>query len=487
MILITSLILLLIVFVAAQARNLNLPIIIIALGVGIFFGSDVTNIIYFDDANLAQKLANIALIFILFAGGYGTKSEHLKPVIRPTMLLATIGVLLTAGITATVFCFLTGWPFMRALLLSTIISSTDAAAVFSILRSRTISNKKVSSIAEIESAANDPAAIISTTFVITLIIGAGLSPTWTILSFSWQLIAGIGFGVGIGIFGGFMLHKIKNIDIGYYYVFLIGMILLSFGLADLCKASGMLSAFFAGYVMGNKKLPFKSGISSFTETLAFIANIGLFVLLGLLVFPKKFSAVWSLGVMIFLIVSFISRPIAVFLCTLFTKLSLKEKLFLSWSGIRGSVPIVLATYPAAAGIDPQHQLFNIVFFAVTLSIFFQGTTIGKLADFFKFSMKPRKKAKQTMELVTLHETNYELIELFIDNETYQGKCHISELHLPKGTTITMVNRNDTVIAPAGATIIYPGDTLSVLTSREKIEEVSANIFKKFKLKNSKKN
>lgn len=476
----TSLILILIVFIATLSRKFNLPIIAIALAIGIFFGSDVTNIIYFDDAHLTQRLANFALIFILFAGGYGTKSENLKPVINPTIILATIGVLLTAGLTAIVFSLITGWTFVKSLLLSTIISSTDAAAVFSILRSRAINNKKISSITEIESAANDPAAIISTTFIIALIVGTGLNPALTIISFVWQLVAGVGIGILIGILGALILDKIRNIDTGYYYVFLIGLILFSYSFADLLRASGMLSAFFAGYIMGNKKLPFKNGISSFTETLSFIANIALFVLLGLLVFPKQFSAVWGLGVIIFLIISFFSRPLTVFLCTLFTKLTLKEKLFLSWSGIRGAVPIVLATYPIAAGIDKQHQIFNIVFFAVTLSVFIQGTTIGKFADILKFSMKPKAKPKQTMELVTFHETNYELIEIFIDNDLYKGKCKVSDLLLPKGTTITMLNRNNKVIAPAGSTVIYPGDILSVLVNHDEIENVTARIFSKFK-------
>ncbi len=479
MLLIISLILLLIVFISAQVRKFNLPIIIIALAVGVFFGSDVTNLIYFDNAQLTQKIANIALIFILFAGGYGTKRENLKPVLRPTLLLATFGVLLTAGITSVIFCYLTGWPFLYSLLLSSIISSTDAAAVFSILRSRTISNKKISSMTEIESAANDPAAIISTTMIMSLVVGTGLNPSLTILLFSWQLIGGIIFGFLIGTAGVFIFDKIRNIDISYYYVFLIGLILFSFSITDFFQASGILATFFTGYVLGNKKLPFKSGLSSFADTLSFIANLALFVLLGLLVFPKQFSEVWFLGIVIFSIISFISRPLAVFACTLFTKISLKERLFLSWSGIKGAVPIVLATYPAAAGLDPQHKIFNIVFFTVTLSILFQGTTIGKLADLFKFSMKPKKKAKQTMELVTIHDTNYELIELFIDNEIYSGKCKIAQLSLPKGTTITMVNRNDTVIAPSGATYIYPGDTLSVLTSREKIEEITLKILRNF--------
>lgn len=482
LLLIVSLILISIVFIATLSRRFNLPIIVIALAIGIFFGSDVTNIIYFDNAQLAQKLANIALIFILFAGGFGTKSENLKPVINPTVLLATGGILLTAFLTAIPFCLLTGWSFMRSLLLSTIISSTDAAAVFSILRSRTISNKRISSIVEIESAANDPAAIITTMFIISLIIGSELSPFLTVASFVWQLLAGGVIGILIGLFGAFLFDKIRNIDVGYYYIFLIGVILLSASFADLLHASGMLSAFFAGHVMGNKKLPFKNGISSFTETLSFIANIALFVLLGLLVFPGEFSTVWVFGVSIFLIISFFSRPVTVFLCTLFTKLSVKEKVFLSWSGIRGAVPIVLATYPVAAGIDSQHQIFNIVFFTVTLSVLFQGTTIGKLADILKFSEKQREKVKQKMELVTFHETNYELIELFIDNDIYQGQSKVSDLSLPENTIITMLNRKNKVIAPSGATIILPADTLSVLVSHDKISEVSTSILSKFTIK-----
>lgn len=231
--------------------------------------------------------------------------------------------------------------------------------------------------------------------------------------------------------------------------------------------------------MGNNKLPYKNGIASFTEILSFIANVGLFVLLGLLVFPKNFSKIWFLGIILFLIITLIARPITVFLCTFLTKLSIKEKIFLSWSGIRGAVPIVLATYPAAAGIDNQHEIFNIVFFSVILSVIFQGTTIGKLADLFKLSIKSRNRAMQTMELVTIHDTNYELIEIIIDDEIYQGECKVSDLSLPIGTTITMINRNNFVIAPSGQTLIIPGDVLSVLVDKNKINECTNEILRMF--------
>ncbi|HQJ40037.1 MAG TPA: potassium/proton antiporter [Exilispira sp.] len=478
MLLITSIILLVVVFIAAIFNKQNIPLIILALAVGIIFGSDVTGIIYFDDAKMAQQLANIALIFILFAGGFGTKKSNLSPVIKPTMLLATAGVLLTANIAAILFSFLTRWPYQKSILLCSIISSTDAAAVFSILRSRSI-DSKVSSITEIESASNDPMAILSTTFIIQIIIGTGFNTLASILLFIWQLIGGVGFGILFGLMGTFLFGKIKELDVGYFYIMLIGWILFSYSIADLCRASGMLCVFFAGFIMGNKKFPYKSGISSFTETLSFIANVGLFILLGLLVFPKKFSGIWELGVILFFVITFISRPITVFLCTFFTKLSFKEKIFISWSGLRGAVPIVLATYPAAAGIDSEHQIFNIIFFAVVLSIIVQGTTIGKFADFLNLSVKIKRKTKQAMELVTIHDLNYELVEIYIDENIYEGECKISDLSLPVGTTITMINRDNSVIAPSGQTLILPGDILFVLTDSKKIEEVSEKILRMF--------
>ena len=456
--LIIAVILLFMVFVARLSTRLNIPLIIIALTIGIIFGSDVTGLIYFDDAIFARDVANIALIFILFAGGFGTKSNHFRSVAKPAMLLATGGVLITALITASLFSFVTGWPFLKSLLVSAIISSTDAAAVFSILRSRSI-NKNVASITEVESAANDPMAIISTTFILQIILGAGIDTTVSMVLFIWQLAGGVAFGILTGIVGTYLFNKIRNIDIGYYYVFLIGIILLSFSIADLSKASGMLSAFFTGYVLGNRKLPFKSGITSFTEMLSFISNVGLFIMLGLLVFPHKFSDIWITAIIIFLILTFIARPVAVLICTAFCGLKLREKLFISWGGLRGAVPIVLATYPAAAGIDNEHQIFNIVFFAVTLSIMIQGTTIGRLADIFNLTSKSRMKPGQTMELVTIHDTDYELIHIFIDPDMYMGELTISEMELPPGVTITMVNRNNTVIAPRGSTVIYPGDVL----------------------------
>ena len=466
------------VILAFFSKKRNIPLIIIALITGIIFGSDVTGIIYYDNAELTKNFANIALVFVLFYGGFGTKETDLKPVIKVTLVLATFGVLLTATITGIIFSFVSGWDIKTALLLGAIISSTDAAAVFSILRTKTI-KKEISSITEIESAANDPMAILTTTFLISLIVGSNAGIGTSILWVIWQLVVGVLLGILLGKVFSYIFEKIKKIDIGYYYLFVIGSILFCYGLADFLKASGMIAVFFMGYIMGNKKLPFKSGISSFLETLSFISNVGLFVLLGLLVFPKQFSSIWGLGVLVFVIITFISRPLSVFVCTLFNKFTLKERIFMSWSGIRGAVPIVLATYPIAAGIDKNSEIFNIVFFAVGLSILIQGTTIGKLASIFNLTVKSKNKPIQTMELVTILETNYDLIEVEIDKEVFSKECKISDLKLEKDVTITMINRNDKIIAPSGSIIIKPGDVLFILVQQNKIKEVTKSILSKF--------
>lgn len=246
----------------------------------------------------------------------------------------------------------------------------------------------------------------------------------------------------------------------------------------------MLSAFFAGYIMGNEQFPFKRNISTFLDALSIISNTIIFVLLGLLVFPTHLGEVWLQGITLFLILTFVSRPLTVLLTTIFSRFSIKEKLFLSWSGLRGAVPIVLATYPAAAGIENSSDIFNTIFLAVTLSIIIQGTTIGKVADFLKLSLIAKPKPDQTMELVTIHESNLDLFELYVDENIYGGNAFISALTLPPDTTITMINRKEKIIAPKGNTQIQPGDILYVLAGDDTVEVVTNEILNKFSKKTS---
>jgi cell volume regulation protein A len=467
-----------IVFFASFFKRWNVPLILIALAIGIIFGSDVTGIIYFDNTELTKQITDIALMFILFAGGYDTRFKDLKYVLKPALLLSSVGVVLTALLCALLFSLIFKWDFLQSLLLAAIISSTDASAVFSILRKSNI-DKETTSLAKLESATNDPMAIIFTTLIIQIILGNNFNTFTTILMFLWAFIGGIALGILIGFLGKIIIKKIKDLDAGYYHLFIIGLIFLSFSIAELCKANGLMAVFFTGLILGNTKLPYDNRITTFTDTLSFITNVMIYVLLGLLAFPSKFPEIWLYGVGLFLILTLVARPVTVFLLTSFSKLSIQKKTFISWNGIRGTVPIVLATYPIILGLDPAHRMFNIIFIAVILSVLVQGTTLNKMASLLKLSNKKRKHNFNSMELVTVHDTDVELIEIFIDEEIYSGECIIADLELPPNSTITMINRNDEVIAPSGQTKILPGDILYVLVEKENVDIVIDKLLSKF--------
>ncbi len=482
MYLIAALILLAIILVARISNKWRVPLVVISLFAGILFGGEVAGLVHFDDFVMARRIADFALVFILFIGGFDTQADRLKLVLAPAMVLATIGVIMTAAITGASLYFLLQFGLPTAVLIGCIIASTDAAAVFSILRSRDI-DKKLSSVVEVESATNDPMAIVLTSIAVQLIVSQLEHPAKIGLSLLWLIVGGIGFGLIVGKIGVYLFRFIKYLDKGYLYVYMIAIIMLSYGVADLCHASGILSAFFAGFLMGNSNIPYKSNISTMLDAISTIANVIIFVLLGFLVSLQEFAAVYIDGIYLFLILALIARPITVLCCTLFTKYTYKEKIFINWSGLRGAVPMVLATYPAAAGVSDSSKIFHIVFFAVFLSMLVQGTTITKFADLLKLGVKARPKPKQIMELVTLQKAELELVEIIIDEDEYSGKVLISSLDLPAGTTITMVNRRDAIIAPRGNTVLKAGDVLYVLSKPSNIESVSSEILKNFDLKN----
>jgi cell volume regulation protein A len=481
MYLIAALILLAIILVARISNKWRVPLVVISLLAGILFGREGLGLVQFKDFVMARQIADFALVFILFIGGFDTQAERLRLVLGPAMILATIGVIMTAAITGASLHLLLQIGLPTAVLIGCIIASTDAAAVFSILRSREI-DKKLSSVVEIESATNDPMAIVLTSIAVQLIVSQLEHPARIGLSLVWLIVGGIGVGLIVGKLGVFLFRFIRYLDKGYLYVYMIAIIMLSFGVADLCHASGILSAFFAGFFMGNSNIPYKSNISTMLDAISTIANVIIFVLLGFLVSLKEIASVYLGGIFLFLVLAFIARPITVLCCTFFTRYTFKEKIFINWSGLRGAVPMVLATYPAAAGVSDSSKIFHIIFFAVFLSMMVQGTTITKLADLLKLGVKAKPKPRQVMELITLQKPELELVEIVIDEDVYSGKVLISDLDLPGGTTITMVNRRDAIIAPRGNTALKAGDVLYVLCKPSNIENVNSEIMKKFQMK-----
>lgn len=467
-----------VVLMANVVRQWNVPLVIIALGMGIVFGSDITGLIYFDDVELSVEMANAALIFILFASGYGTHKDHMRSVFWPAMSMATVGVAVTAAVTAVVVWKVMHVDWMVAMMLGAVMSSTDAAATLSVLRTRAI-KPKLSSVIQIESAANDPMAIILTLALVHWATVGRQSMASVGGHLAWQLVGGVVLGMAVGHLGCAIFNRIKHTDRGYFHILVVGVILMAFGLADALKASGMLAVFFAGFVMGNRAFTCKREVTTFLEAISSVANVGVFIVLGLLAFPSEFGGVWKHGVVLFLVLLIIGRPVAVLLCTALGKYTWKDRVFLGWSGIRGAVPIVLATYPLAADLPNSHDIFNTVFFAVTLSVVIQGSTIGALADWLGLSRKVKEKHVQTMELVTMQQSNLQLVEIVIDEEEYHGQAVVAELGLPAEATITMVNRKETLLAPRGKTVLCAGDVVFVLVSPEMVETVKERVLAAF--------
>lgn len=468
-----------VVIASVWLERWSVPVILVALGTGIVFGSDVLNLWHFDDMVLTNQCANLALVFILFHGGFMTRSADFRAVALPANGLATWGVLLTAAATFAVLRWVFGWSMELSLLLSVIISSTDAAAIFSILRRQSLP-QKLSSTVEIESAANDPMAILLTTVAVESLASGESLQFSTALLFLWKFGAGPIFGYLAGRLIISLFNWLKPQDRGYYYVLFLGVVMLTYGLTDLAQASGMLAVFTAGFVVGNGSFVHKQGVQNFSEAMSTIVNIGMFVLLGLLVFPRQFAGIWWQGLLLFLTLAFVARPLAVFLGTMGMRFGLKNKLFASWAGLRGAVPIVLATYPAAAGLAIGNQVFNLVFFAVILSILVQGSTLGLVARWLGLSEPARPKALFSLEMITMAKSDYDIVVIDLPGPKGAPGPRIRDLRLPEGAIITLITRGDEVVLPKGETQLLGWDQITILahapdedTIRHKLTEAFA--------------
>ena len=324
-------------------------------------------------------LSFAALIFVLFESGFYTKRSSLRASFGPSLSLATFGVLLTTAVLGFAIHYFMKLDLAFSFLLGAIISSTDAAAVITLMRQKPVT-PRVSTTLEVESAANDPMAILLTVMMIEIVSGKASDVPRFILNFSWQLGGGILIGWIMSKAGCWLFNNLRSENRGYYYVLALGFALAVFGIADDLKASGIIAVFFCGYWFGNSDFVYKRGASHFIEGLSTIANMAIFLLLGLLVFPKTMALMWKEGLVLAVLIILVARPVAVLVCTLPFKYTFKERLFIMWGGIKGAVPIVLATYPAAYGLENSQYAFNIVFFAVLLSCLVQGTSINWVAD-----------------------------------------------------------------------------------------------------------
>lgn len=472
------LLLIAIVLASVWLDRWSVPVILIALGVGILFGSDALRLWNFDDIKLTNSVANLALVFILFHGGFCTKRSDFQSVALPSGGLATWGVVLTATLTFVVLHWVFHWTPQKALLLAAIISSTDAAAIFSILRRQSLPSK-LSSTIEIESAANDPMAILLTVAVIDGITSGQYAGPMTLVVFLWKFSAAPFLGWFMTRLALWLFNRLTPHDRGHYYVLSLGIIMLIYGLTEMLHASGMLAVFVAGYLMGNRPFVHKQGVDNFSSALSTIANIGMFALMGLQVFPHQWAELWWQGILLFLVLTLVARPLAVWIGTIGMGYKWKDKTFIAWAGLRGAVPIVLATYPSAAGLAIGQDVFNLVFFAVLLSIAVQGSTLGPMARLLKLTAPARPKPLFNLELVTMAESDYDLIVIDLPGPRGSVGPAIAELKLPVGSVIILITREKDLVIPRGSTHLVGWDQVTVLAHAQDHGKILTTLMKSF--------
>lgn len=464
------------------SAKLNIPVLLMFLLVGILAGSDRIGFVHFENAAAANVIGSIALAFILFSGGYDTRWRSIKSVIGYGSVLSSLGVLLTAVAVGCFACFVLGFPFAWSLLLGSAISSTDAAAVFAILRSKSVSLEgKLSPLLEYESGSNDPMAAFLTIFMVGFIQlpldqQNAMAFLDIIPNFIQKMVIGIAFGYLVARAAVWLFNKIELEYDGLYYVLGIGVVLLTFGGCEWLTGNGFMAVYVAGLVLGNSNFIYQRGLGRFHDGVSWLMQVVLFVTLGLLVFiPPTFKELLPIvicGLAIALFLMFVARPLAVFLCMIGSKFNFRERLFVSWVGLRGGAPIVLATFPLMADIEKSQIMFDIVFFIVVISVLLQGRTIMPVARLLGLDKPLKSRPRVPLLLENTGNLDSSMREYDILPESpFIGKT-LADAGLPKGALVLLIRRNNSYLVPRGDTELYERDTLMMLGDEQVIGEAN---------------
>lgn len=476
LLLVGSILVLLSIIIAKVSDSLGLPMLLLFIAIGMLAGSEGIGGIYFDNARAAQSIGIVALIFILFAGGFDTKWSSVRPVVWQAVGLSTSGVFLTALSVGIFTSYLFGFSPLEGFLLGSVVSSTDAAAVFAVLRSRNISLKgNIRSLLELESGSNDPMAVFLTIGTIQLITANRTSPLGIVTQFILQMGIGVTFGLMTGHVMVFALNRLKIWFEGIYPVMVLAFVAFTYGAATLTGGSGFLAVYVAGLVAGNSEFVQKKSLLRFFDGFAWLSQIGMFLTLGLLVFPSQVMAVMGIGLLVSVFLMFVARPLGVFLTLSFSRNGWRDKAFVSWVGLRGAVPIVLAIFPLIAGLPGARMLFNVVFFIVLTSALLQGWSVPIVARLLKVDAPLEPKQRHPIEFAPTEGINADLVDFIVPYDSTVVGRSIVELGLPQDTLVVLIGRDDEYIVPSGGTILREGDTLLVLASAESLPEVRATL------------
>ena len=470
--LICSVILFVSILAGKAGFRVGLPALLLFLGIGMLFGSDGLGL-QFSNPQIAQFIGMIALSIILFSGGMDTKLSEIKPIASQGVVLATLGVLVTTAITGYFIFWLTGLvagyetlTLAESLLMAAVMSSTDSASVFSILRSKGVYLKqRLRPTLELESGSNDPMAYMLTIILIAYIQSNGMNFLDGAISLAVQLILGLIAGYILGKVSVWIINKVNVENQSLYPILLLAVIFFIFSITSLLKGNGYLAVYIAGLVVGNTKIIHKKSIVTFFDGFTWLWQIVMFITLGLLVNPHELLPVAGIGLTVGIFMIIFARPITVFLCLLpFRNFTTKAKLYISWVGLRGAVPIIFATYPLIAGIENANLIFNVVFFITILSLLVQGTTVPHVARWLHLTDAPERKDEFGIELP--EEIKSAMSEIDITKEVLSHGNKLMQLKLPDHTLAVMVKRDGKYFIPKGNTELHENDKLLMISDND---------------------
>ncbi|MFF8958876.1 potassium/proton antiporter [Streptomyces sp. NPDC014894] len=437
----------------------GLPSLLLYLGIGIAIGQDGFFDVEFNNAELTQVIGYAALVVILAEGGLGTKWQEVRPALPAAVALSTAGVAISVGITAAAAHYLVGLEWRQALIIGAVVSSTDAAAVFSVLRKVPLPSR-VTGVLEAESGFNDAPVVI----LVVAFSAAGPVDHWYVLigTIALELAIGAAVGLAAGFVGAFGLRRVALPASGLYPIAVMAIAVVAYAAGAMAHGSGFLAVYLASMVLGNAKLPHAPANQGFAEGLGWLAQIGMFVLLGLLVTPHELLDDFWPAVTVGLVLTVVARPLSVIISLLPFRIPRREQVLLSWAGLRGAVPIILATIPMVGGVEGSGRIFNIVFVLVVVYTLIQGPTLPWLAKALKIG--PGDPSDLGVESAPLERLRGHLLSVSIPDESKMHGVEVAELRLPPGAAVTLVVRDERSFVPLPSTVLRRGDELLVVAT-----------------------
>jgi potassium/hydrogen antiporter len=461
-------------FASLLAVRMRVPSLVLFLGIGMLAGSDVTGWIEFNDYRLARTIGVIALALILFEGGLTSGLLHVRPVLGAAASLALVGTLLTALIAGLAATWLFDFSMLEGLLVGAVLSATDGAATFALLRGSTL-RRRLARTLEAESGLNDPVAVLLVLGFIEWLQVPSYGVADMLVLFVRQLGIGLGVGLAVGWLAVLSFRRARLASAGLYPVASLAFAAIAYGAADTLHGSGFLAVYLAGLTLGSAIVPAKQTTTNFHQGLSWVAQLTMFLALGLLVFPNQLDSVVFEGTVLALVVVLLARPVAAAVATLPFGYSGREQVLLGWAGLRGAVPVVLATFPVIEDVPRSREFFNIVFFAVVLSTLLQGSTFELLAKRLGLTTKEPALPRPLDESGTIRRLGAEVLEYTVAADDAIAGARVRDLALPRDAVVNVIVRGDEAIPPRGSTRLRPSDQLHVLIREESARQVHSLI------------